>query len=744
MRLRLDALRRQLPHGGSLPDGLWRQRHRFMTIVVFLHAPIIAGFALLRHHLDHGVGGAAVVAALGLVAARGGTRRRQAGAATLGLLSASTILVHLSGGVIEMHFHYFVAIGLLTLYQDWQPFLLSLGYVFFEHGLLGTIDPSSVYAHQAARARPWLWALVHGAFILAASVTYLFNWRMSEEARRDGERLQAELLQAQRLESVGLLAAGIAHEINTPLQYIGDNLEFLSQAFASLRYPCGGEGCGPQPELRALTSEVPDAVAAAREGVEAVARIVQATRGVGAVDAATPENLCVNQVLADAVTVSAAEWRGVAEIRTDLGELPPIPGYQGALGQAFLNLIVNAAQAIDSRTGRAGVITIRSRAETDAVLDPGDGRAQSLRPVLHHQADRAGNGTGPRVLLGRGGEPASWRAVFRLGRRRGHDLHRPAPPPGSVMNRLLFVDDEPRLLDGLRRSLWTRRNQWNISFADNGPEALELLERWPVDIVVSDFRMPGMDGGQFLQKVRRLSPDTVRVVLSGHTEESDLLALVGVAHRFLIKPCPPNALVNMLERILAAREGLTSLPLRRPMTALETLPCSTAALDDLERLTAGPSPSGDELAAVIEGDVGLASKALQLVNSSFFAPAAKVTSLREASRRLGSTALRGLSRELVRSQSRTETAEGGRLTRLRSHAVATARRARSDDAFSAGLLHVAGPMALAACNGTEAAASTDRSAAASAGAYLLELWGLPPEVVYAATRQVLACEGCAL
>lgn len=312
------------------------------------------------------------------------------------------------------------------------------------------------------------------------------------------------------------------------------------------------------------------------------------------------------------------------------------------------------------------------------------------------------------------------------------------------MNRIIFVDDEPRLLDGLRRSLWSRRSQWDICFAENGALALELLERWPVDIVVSDFRMPGMDGGQFLQEVRRLSPDTVRVVLSGHTDEHDLMALVGVAHQFLIKPCPPNALVNMIERILSARAGLASLPLRKPMTALEALPCSTAALEDLERLTAGPSPSDDELAAVIERDVGLASKALQLVNSSFFAPAAKVTSLREASRRLGSTALRGLSHELVQSQSRTEPGDDGRLARLHSHALATARRTRSDDDFCAGLLHVVGPLAMAACSGTEPGASTftDRSAAASAGAYLFELWGLPPEVVYAATRQVLECEGC--
>lgn len=96
---------------------------------------------------------------------------------------------------------------------------------------------------------------------------------MNEEASRDRERLQIERL-----------AAGIAHEINTPLQYIGDNLEFLRRAFASLRYPCGGEGCGPHSERGALSSEVPEAVAAAREGVEAIARIVQTLKDGGTLD----------------------------------------------------------------------------------------------------------------------------------------------------------------------------------------------------------------------------------------------------------------------------------------------------------------------------------------------------------------------------------------------------------------------------------------------------------------------------
>jgi diguanylate cyclase (GGDEF)-like protein len=102
--------------------------------------------------------------------------------ATLGLVTTSAILVHLSGGLTEMHFHFFVVIGIITLYQDWLPFLLALGFVVVHHGVMGAIDPRSVYDHADAYAHPWKWAMIHGGFVLAASTVYLSAWRLNEEA----------------------------------------------------------------------------------------------------------------------------------------------------------------------------------------------------------------------------------------------------------------------------------------------------------------------------------------------------------------------------------------------------------------------------------------------------------------------------------------------------------------------------------------------------------------------------------
>jgi diguanylate cyclase (GGDEF)-like protein len=90
-------------------------------------------------------------------------------------------MVHLSGGTIEAHFHFFVMVGILTLYQDWLPFLLAIGYTVLHHGILGTIAPDEVYNHPAAVAHPFRWALIHGAFVLAASVASIVAWRLNEE-----------------------------------------------------------------------------------------------------------------------------------------------------------------------------------------------------------------------------------------------------------------------------------------------------------------------------------------------------------------------------------------------------------------------------------------------------------------------------------------------------------------------------------------------------------------------------------
>jgi hypothetical protein len=120
-------------------------------------------------------------------------RRARSTAAVLGLVTASAVIVHLSGGVVEAHFHFFVMIGVITLYQDWLPFGLALGFVVVHHSVLGLLAPHDVFNHAAAVRSPWKWALIHGAFVLAASVAYLVNWRLSEQQAVEISRLVSRL-----------------------------------------------------------------------------------------------------------------------------------------------------------------------------------------------------------------------------------------------------------------------------------------------------------------------------------------------------------------------------------------------------------------------------------------------------------------------------------------------------------------------------------------------------------------------
>src|SRR3989442_11981114 len=186
-----------VPSGGSLPEGVWRARHRFLVGLTFFHVLIIALAApFLGKHWElslwaffdddsmlHVVGEGLVVASFGALACwRRVGRTVQATLVGFGLMSSSAILVHLSGGYIEFHFHFFVMLAVLALCQDWIPYLLAVAFVAVHHGVVGVLWPQSVYNHEAAFNGPWTWAGIHALFVLWSCVGSVVAWRFNEQA----------------------------------------------------------------------------------------------------------------------------------------------------------------------------------------------------------------------------------------------------------------------------------------------------------------------------------------------------------------------------------------------------------------------------------------------------------------------------------------------------------------------------------------------------------------------------------
>jgi signal transduction histidine kinase len=257
------------------------------------------------------------------------------------------------------------------------------------------------------------------------------NARLAEEMARRAQ-MEAELRLSQKLEAIGQLAAGIAHEINTPVQYVNDNVHFLRNAFGHivelgdrLRAMCEGAVAAPVTraaldELAAfeddidvafLRERVPRAFDASTEGIKRIASIVQAMKEFGHQDNGIKSQVDLNRALATTLEVTHNVYKYVADVETDLGELPAVTCLGGELNQVFVNLIVNAAHAIGDKvgeTGDRGTITLRSRCDGDAVVisigDSGTGIPETVQQRVFDPfftTKEVGKGTGQGLAIAR-------------------------------------------------------------------------------------------------------------------------------------------------------------------------------------------------------------------------------------------------------------------------------------------------------------------------------------------------------
>jgi len=336
-----------------------------------------------------------------------------------------------------------------------------------------------------------------------------------------GERraMQAQLLVASRLASVGTLAAGVAHEINNPLAFVNANVLYLADELERFR-----SALGP------ATDEVLQLVTETRQGVERIGLIVRDLKAFSRVDSEDVSALVdVRKVLAFAEKMAGKEMRQRARVLRDIQQVPTVKANESRLGQVFLNLLLNAAQAIPD--GAAAEHEIRIRTRTDGlgravveVSDTGRGIPEDLRarvfdPFFTTRPVGEGTGLGLSICLGivrsLGGEillesEVGKGSTFRVALP-AHQPERAAqvfaapelPPPQRV--KLLVVDDEPYICTAIQRLL---RREHRVTALTTVREALALLETGErFDVILSDLMMPEQNGEDFYKELNRVAPD---------------------------------------------------------------------------------------------------------------------------------------------------------------------------------------------------------------------------------------------
>jgi len=296
-----------------------------------------------------------------------------------------------------------------------------------------------------------------------------------------------------------------------------------------------------------------------------------------------------------------------------------------------------------------------------------------------------------------------------------------------------------------------------MSFVASGTVAVERMQERPYDVVVTDMRMPGMDGARLLEIVNERWPETVRIVLSGYAELQQTVRLVSVAHQYLSKPCQPHQLENVIDRCLLLLELLNQPGLRSLVGRIRALPTLPRIYTALQNIVKDDNMTLADVAKLVGSDSALAARVLQIVNSAFFRLARRISNVEQAVSYLGFQSIRNLAMSVeIFSRWPGKACAGLDLEKLQQHVHAVAAAANalasrmpiSDDTLLAGLLHDIGYWVLAQecpqdlTRAVELAVSQEiplhaaeyqviGASHAEIGAYLLGIWGLPYTVVEA-------------
>jgi len=329
------------------------------------------------------------------------------------------------------------------------------------------------------------------------------------------------------------------------------------------------------------------------------------------------------------------------------------------------------------------------------------------------------------------------------------------------MKNILLVDDEPNVLSGLKRMLYPMHNVWNVQTAESGHIALEKMKTTFFDVLITDMRMPVMNGLELLSQVKEKYPDTIRIVLSGHSDRDIILKSVNTVHQYLAKPCSAEKIKTTIERALAIKELLKSPKIRTIVSSLQQLPSLPELYSRIMNEIKKDEPSIKVVADIIGEDISMSAKVLHLVNSAFFGLPRHISSIHNAVSLLGLETISSLVLSIkIFSQFDNKNLDFFPIHRLWSHSLRVAKFAKelsfnslkdstiSDYTFIAGMLHDIGRLVLVTNFPEEYKKIMDLYKNninfiyniedkelgvnhTNVGAYLLGLWGFPYPVIEA-------------
>lgn len=326
-----------------------------------------------------------------------------------------------------------------------------------------------------------------------------------------------------------------------------------------------------------------------------------------------------------------------------------------------------------------------------------------------------------------------------------------------MSRRILFVDDERQILEGLRHRLYAWRHKWDMVFLQSARDALELLAREPIDVVVCDMRMPEIDGMTFLRRVQEEHPEVVRIVLSGHAEIETALRAVHVAHQFLAKPSDAGVIEEVIERACGLQALMNDAVVQRVVGRIDRLPSVPRVYSQVTVAMRQEQVTAQEIARILKQDMAMCAKLLQIVNSAFFRLSRSISKIDEAVAYLGFGTVRQMVLAVEVFQICRPSAQGLiSIDELQAHSLLVGQieselfkdRPRKEDAFVAGLLHDIGKLVMMSelpehmarvldemrskkCAMTAAERELYGVTHAEIGAYLLGLWGLPYPIIEA-------------